>query len=306
MKHIIISRTDSIGDCVLTLPLCGYLKRIYPETKISYLGKSYVKDIVYICNHVDTFVEYKENESIESNTELLKNCNADCIIHVFPRPELAKAAKKAGIKYRVGTTGRLYHLLNCNKLARFSRKKSELHESQLNFKLLKALNVDYMPDLKEISGMYGLNISAKNQTGKVILHPGSRGSAVNWDINHYKSLSDILKASGKTVYITGTEEEGKSFREYFEFNSQLIDMTGKLSLAELVVFISETEALIACSTGPLHIAAALGVKAIGLYVDIKPIHPGRWKPVGRNATYLIPKNFTNINMITPEVVAKHV
>ena len=45
--------------------------------------------------------------------------------------------------------------------------------------------------------------------------------------------------------------------------------------------------LVAASTGPLHIAAALGKKAIGLYAPMRPIHPARWKPIGSNAQYLV-------------------
>jgi len=56
---------------------------------------------------------------------------------------------------------------------------------------------------------------------------------------------------------------------------------GKLTLSALICFLSQINALIACSTGPLHIAAALGKHAIGIYPNIRPMHPGRWKPVGR-------------------------
>ena len=38
-NSIIISRTDNLGDVMLTLPLCGYIKSIAPETKIYFLGK---------------------------------------------------------------------------------------------------------------------------------------------------------------------------------------------------------------------------------------------------------------------------
>jgi heptosyltransferase III len=44
--------------------------------------------------------------------------------------------------------------------------------------------------------------------------------------------------------------------------------------------------LVACSTGPLHIAAALGKKAIGIFPPIRPMHPQRWQPVGVQAQTL--------------------
>jgi ADP-heptose:LPS heptosyltransferase len=60
-----------------------------------------------------------------------------------------------------------------------------------------------------------------------------------------------------------------------------------MSLNQLIAFIDYSDALVAASTGPLHIAAALGKVAIGIYPPIKPMHPGRWAPVGKKATYLV-------------------
>lgn len=66
-----------------------------------------------------------------------------------------------------------------------------------------------------------------------------------------------------------------------------MDLTGKLSLTEFISFINLCDVLVAASTGPLHIAAALGKKAIGLYSPRRPIHLGRWAPVGKDAHALV-------------------
>jgi len=39
MKRILISRTDSIGDVALTLPMCQALRNKYPEAEIISLVK---------------------------------------------------------------------------------------------------------------------------------------------------------------------------------------------------------------------------------------------------------------------------
>jgi ADP-heptose:LPS heptosyltransferase len=61
------------------------------------------------------------------------------------------------------------------------------------------------------------------------------------------------------------------------------DVTGRFSLEEFVGFLGSVDGLVACSTGPLHIASALGKVAIGIYPPYRPIHPGRWRPLGVNA-----------------------
>jgi ADP-heptose:LPS heptosyltransferase len=64
-------------------------------------------------------------------------------------------------------------------------------------------------------------------------------------------------------------------------------MTGKLTLKQLIGFIQAADGLIAASTGPLHIAAAMGKIALGIYPPIRPMHPGRWAPVGPKSAYLV-------------------
>jgi len=60
-----------------------------------------------------------------------------------------------------------------------------------------------------------------------------------------------------------------------------------MSLAQLMSFIEACDGLVAASTGPLHIAAALGKTAIGIYPPIRPMHPGRWAPVGKQAKFAV-------------------
>jgi heptosyltransferase III len=72
---------------------------------------------------------------------------------------------------------------------------------------------------------------------------------------------------------------------------EAVNLTGKLSLDELMAFISTIDGVLAASTGPLHIAAALGKHAIGLYAPMRPIHPGRWAPLGENADYLVKEKY---------------
>ncbi|RZK27409.1 MAG: glycosyl transferase, partial [Hymenobacter sp.] len=75
------------------------------------------------------------------------------------------------------------------------------------------------------------------------------------------------------------------FREYRPYIAA--DLTGQLALPEFIAFIAAADGLVAGSTGPLHLAAALGRHTLGLYPPIKPMHPGRWGPLGPHAEYLV-------------------
>lgn len=281
---VILSRTDSIGDVVLTLPMAGFIKKHFPKSKIIFLGRNYTRDVVALSEHVDEFISWDETKVLPKT---------DMIVHVFPVKEIAKAAKQAGINVRVGTTNRLFHWTTCNKLIRLSRKNSDLHESQLNLKLLEFLNIPTEVKLDEIKNYYGftkaesLSEEWKNQIDKsrtnVILHPKSKGSAREWGLENFSQLISDLPENKFKIFISGTKEEGELCKPLFEKHKHITDLTGKMNLKQFISFINSADALVAASTGPLHIASALGKKAIGLFAPMRPIHPGRWMPVGKDA-----------------------
>jgi ADP-heptose:LPS heptosyltransferase len=120
----------------------------------------------------------------------------------------------------------------------------------------------------------------------IILHPKSKGSALEWPLNSYMELSEKVIDLKTPVLFTGTEEEGKTFRHLIPKNPFVIDTTGQLSLEELIFLISKAKGLVACSTGPYHIAGLCNRRAVGLFSSRKPIHPGRWHALGKNSAWL--------------------
>ncbi len=289
---IAISRTDNIGDVVLSLPMAGLLKQVMPNATIAWIGKTYTRDLIAACRHVDEFYDIGE---LTANPDLLKSARPDAIVHVFPHRELAKIAAQVRIPLRIGTSHRWFHWLYCNRLVHLGRKNSPLHEAQLNIRLLKPLlGKDLIVPLQEITGLYGfsapnLPIAHLPEKTFVILHPKSKGSAREWPVANYLNLAQLLEKQGIDCAVTGTVAEGDIIRQSCPEllqQANVHDFTGKLNLAQLIALIEKSLGLVACSTGPLHIAAALGKPAIGIYSPMHPIHPGRWAPVGTRAEVL--------------------
>ncbi|NQV02839.1 MAG: glycosyltransferase family 9 protein, partial [Bacteroidia bacterium] len=123
---------------------------------------------------------------------------------------------------------------------------------------------------------------------KLILHPKSKGSAREWGLENFSRLIDLLPKDKYQIFITGTTVERVLMHEFLEkYKGQVTDMTGKLTLPEFMNFILECDGLVAASTGPLHLAAAFGKVAVGLYAPMRPIYPTRWAPLGKKASYLV-------------------
>jgi heptosyltransferase-3 len=300
----LVSRTDAIGDVVLTLPVAGQLKRQFPGCRVVLVGRSYTAAVAAACPWVDDFLDVDALWPLPAADQLtrLRAYQATAIIHVFPNLKLAQLARQAGIPVRIGTRNRFFHWLTCNRLVPLSRRHSPLHEAQLNLQLLAPLGYVPTPPLAAIAELVRLVptmpllpalqiLLAARQPGQlnVILHPRSRGSAREWGLAHFGQLAKLLYAAGHRVFVTGTAAEGEELAAWLHENAAFLaaDLTGQLDLPMFIAFIAATDGLVAGSTGPLHLAAALGRHALGLYPPIRPMHPGRWGPLGLHADYLV-------------------
>lgn len=296
VKHVLIARTDGIGDVILTLPLAVALKRLLPHVRVSFLGKAYTKPVIEACSAVDVFLDWDAVKGNEDAAEgLLRACSADVVFLVFPAKEVIRAAFKANIPIRIATGRRWHTFFMVNHRLWFSRKKDDLHEAQYNLKMLGALGLKADWSLDEISTMYNLHVQPCKieivqrflmAPKKVILHPKSHGSALEWPAHSYGELAKMLVEKGYAVAVSGTDRERTAIGDEFPW-PLVTDLTGKLSLGDLMQVIGAVDALVAASTGPLHIAAALGIRAVGLYSPKRPIYPKRWQPIGPKASYLV-------------------
>ena len=300
----LVSRTDAIGDVVLTLPVCGRLKQLRPGCRVVLIGRAYTAPVAAACPWVDDFLNLDDLLKLPESAQVaaLRAYAAAAIVHVFPNPVLARLAQKARIPVRIGTRSRWQHWLSCNRLVALSRRHSPLHETQLNLKLLQPLGGAAETALADAAALVRLRpaqplpaplqlLLRQRQPGQlnVILHPRSRGSAREWGSAHFGQLARLLHQAGHRVFVTGTAAEGEELADWRQQHAPFLaaDLTGQISLPQLLAFIAAADGLVAGSTGPLHLAAALGRHALGLYPPIRPMHPGRWGPLGPHAEYLV-------------------
>lgn len=295
-KHILISRTDGIGDVILTLPLAGALKALFPDCQISFLGRNYTKDVVACCSHIDHFLNWDTvaEASLYEQIKLLKSTGAEMIFHVFPRKQVVIAAAAAKIPIRIGTARRMHAFLRMTHKLWYSRKDSDLHEAQLNLKMLEALKINRSYTDAEIADLYGFTakpimngaaLELLQSPFKVMLHPMSHGSAVEWPLSKFGELIEAVTPHGVSIGVSGTERERNAIGNLLPWD-KVVDLGGKLSLDQLISTIGASNGLVAASTGPLHIAAAAGIHALGLYSPKRPIHSLRWRPIGKQAEYI--------------------
>ena len=300
----LVARTDAIGDVVLTLPVAGRLKQLFPGCRVVLIGRAYTAPVAAACPWVDEVLDFDALQKLPAAARVgaLRAYGALAIVHVFPNRALALLARRAGIPVRIGTRNRWWHWLTCNRLVALSRRRSPLHEAQLNLRLLAPLAAAEALPLPAVAALVRLLapeplaaawqlLLAQRRPGQlnVVLHPRSRGSAREWGPANFGRLAQLLHRAGHRVFVTGTAAEGAELAGWLAENGAYLaaDLTGQLALPQFLAFLAAADGIVAGSTGPLHLAAALGRHALGLYPPIRPMHPGRWGPLGPRAEYLV-------------------
>jgi heptosyltransferase-2 len=206
----------------------------------------------------------------------------------------------AGIYNKIGTGYRWYSLL-FNKKVFEHRKYGQKHELEYNINLLNKIDIDLKDFSNEIK--FHLNVDDKSsekinsiliergfesENKIVIIHPGSGGSSVDLPKEKLIELTRMIsKLKNVTIVITGSKNESELCRE-FEVSETVINLSGQLDLSLLKALIIKANIFTSNSTGPMHIAAALGVYVIGFFPKILSCSQKRWGPYTEKKTIFLP------------------
>lgn len=314
-KHILICRNDALGDSILALPACGLIKKYYPDVKISFLGRSYTKPIIDISSNVDYFINFEDivNLSDRELKSFFSKKQIDTAIHLRADKEIAILIKRAGIKNRIGTFHSIHHIKTCNHWVNFSRSRSHLNEAQLNIKMLRTLGIKEIPSLDNLTDYYGLKniptlpieIQETLMVPKkfnLVIHPMTTGNGPEWGLENFSQLLQKLASSNFNIIIGGSKQDLRKMTDFLQINKGIYQqISGDLSLNQYIALINASDGLVAGSTGPVHIAAALGKHTLGLYTDMPTKNVERWGPVGKHVSTLEGRN-NDMNTILPEEV----
>ncbi len=219
----------------------------------------------------------------------------------MPTKRLAYMLLRAGIPYRVGVGHILYEVITMMHGVSRHKYNPLRHESDYMLDLVrKILPGDseggaiiwktpevFLTHLEKESARDYLNGKGFDLTRSVaLLHPGSGHSSPNWIAGTYARLARMLTGAGVQVLVTGSAEEKKSADDFSA--SGAVTAFGELSLRELAAVISRASVFVSASTGPMHIAAAVGTPTVSMFCPLTACSPKLWGPIGNKSRILLP------------------
>ncbi|MFH0990508.1 MAG: glycosyltransferase family 9 protein [bacterium] len=289
-QHILVVRTDRIGDVILSLPMITSLRAQFPSARITMLLRAYTAEIAENFKGLDAILLYDQEGRQKPYSTMLRELRAqrfDGVILAHPTFRLASLMFQAGIPRRVGTGYRLYSFLFNRKVLEH-RKTAEKHEAEYNLSLLHALgcqSLQLVPPRIEIPAVLVQKMEHARELNRIsdpyiVLHPGSGGSAREWKAENFGALAQKLIQDSFTIVVTGISVEELLVQKVVQMTEgKAISIVGSLSIKELGALIQHAALFVSNSTGPLHLAAAVAVPVIALYPPIRECSPTRWGPL---------------------------
>lgn len=289
-KRVCIFRTDGIGDMILTLPMVNALKFINQEIEIHFI----ISERTYpLLRNQPNIKKVYFIEDIVKFPCFLKERNYDVAFFPRPKPKEVFAAFIAKIPLRVGSAYRFYSILLNHRVGEH-RKYGKKSEAKHNLNLISSItNEEYdiklLPPIIDINTLESIKTKFNLPTEFIIIHPGGAGSAPKLPIEKFIKIAKIITNKyRKRIVVTGNETEKYLAQSISTNVKNAIDLSGQLTLEELIALISLSNGVICNSTGVIHIAASLDKKIIGFYPNSPQVNSIRWGPVSNQKKILTP------------------
>ncbi|MEA2049270.1 MAG: lipopolysaccharide heptosyltransferase II [Campylobacterota bacterium] len=261
-----------LGDAVMATPAIENIIKINPSAKLTIFG-SFVATKLFI-HHLNVeriIIDDSKKEGFR-------------YLNLF---NLAKSAGKFDIAFSFRknfTTKFLFWFLNSAKKYIYKRFDKELNTHQViryNDFINQSLNISTKPDKLKIYKADNSKLNIQNSKLKLGINPGATyGSAKRWYPQEFAKVAielsnkydiKIFGGPGETDIASDIENELKNANI-----TNYENLAGKTSVEELIEQISNLDLFITNDSGPMHVAAAFGVKTVAIFGPTRHIETHQW------------------------------
>jgi len=298
--RILITRTDRIGDLVLTTPLFKALREKFPKAWIAALVFLEHREIVQGNPYLDEVILYdkKGNESGLWGqfrfSQKLRSKKFDVVIHAHGTNRMHLATWFAGIPVRIGYDRRAPWALT--QVHPYNKKEGLKQEAEYLFDVLDPLGVAAPREIEtffSVSDRAARSLESLLSFHKVprdlpwiVLNPSASDVTKMWPAERFAELmTRIGKERAYTFLAIGTTKD-RTIIEKLKQNTRIpvFDLSGRLSLGMLGALLKRSGLLVSNDSGPVHIATAVGTPVVSIFGRYEPgLGPKRWQPLGKKS-----------------------
>jgi heptosyltransferase-3 len=276
VAKILIIRIDRLGDFVLSLPVIDNLRMQYPQARIDVLVKPALQEFAGLMKHISRVLVL---EDMISTMRVVRNEGYDIVIDMLCdwRLKSAVLAAASAAPVCIGFKGgwrELFFSLSVDS-AKGAQDMVSLHLA-----LVAALGVPVSVREPLIDRV------CERQTDPMVIaiHPGGYFPSQRWSPGCFSELAQrILSLYKVELVLIGGPEDKVLVENIFSGIEDRRVKTVYPGMKEFVSLLSKSSLLICNNSGPLHVAAALGVPSVSM---MGPTDPARFWPKGKQAAVI--------------------
>lgn len=284
--RIVIVLVGLLGDTVLCTPLILEARRLWPDARISVLGRSHNVALLSGCPWIDELhttaaepFSLRRRHRMPELEAWLRGGEFDLAI-IALGDHFAAILEKVGIPVRVGLRGhRLEPCLTHSYDIGSPRTWGPWERSGA----LRALGLETQEVVPRLSITESARSSGRRRLlplglgadePYLVIHPFGSTPAQWWPTEQVNELGRrIRRELGLTTVLIGG---GETRAAVLGKADDVVDSRGALSLEELLGVIEQARLVVSTDSGPFHIAGALGRPIVGLFRARRPEHAGRY------------------------------
>ncbi len=308
MKRVLVVRNDKLGDFMLAWPALSLLKQAGCDVTV--LVPEYTAPLARLCPSVDhVLIDVGAAADKGAQGQMLADIRAqqfDAALALFSNWRNASFLQQAKIPYRLAPATKLAQIRYTHRLTQ-RRSRSEKPEWVYNLDLAARLLKDFGLPITSVSTPYfpmsaervsqarahlAQNLTLPATTKWMMVHVGSGGSANNLSLDQYEQLVVALSErldGWQFVLTAGPAEEAVVGGVYTRLLTRRVPVALWVSTDGLAAFaqgLATASAMVAGSTGPLHVAGALDVPTVGFFPRLQSSTALRWQTLNTPARHL--------------------
>jgi heptosyltransferase-2 len=290
-KRILVRGVNWLGDALMSTPTLQRLREAAPDSEITLLTQAKLADLFQHYPHIDEVMTSHPTEGIFALARRIRERRFDLALILPNSHRSALEAFLARIPERVGYGRRWLLTRSLPKVAITTRKKSVAEIKQLVaqnahgrqtfpveahhvYNYLRLIGAPWTPPQLHVTNDEVVRAKRRlpNPGPWLGLNPGAEyGPAKRWPIERFIEAANRLHKKLNCGWILfGGPSDAPLTAQIAAACASAVDLAGKTTLRELCALFRCCKAVLTNDTGPMHLAAAVGVPVIVPFGSTSP------------------------------------
>ncbi len=275
MTELLIIKPSSLGDIVHGLQVATSLKAQREGLRISWIVRDIFAPIVRACEAVDQVYVFERNAGAKGFLKLMREVRRTKFDYVFDFQGLLRTGlmtSRAHAKRKVGRSdAREWAGMFYDEKVPLPPDGRRSHAVEILLQFCPVLGAK--PELRgslKFRETDALNLSFADGRGGAkpfLMFPDSRRAEKCW--GGFKQLTEMILRENRTRKVIWAGNNRVADRNAYPAE-QFLNLTANTSLVSLPALIKRADWVITNDSGPMHLAAALGVKTLGIFGPTDP------------------------------------